>query len=69
MQLELDGLVQIIRETVRTHALATPGAYARWIWNDEEGSRNLGSSEYGCADAANILYTIGDFERDPQRRA
>ena len=69
MQLELDGLVQIIRETVRTHALATPGAYARWIWNDEEGSRDLGSSPYGCADAANILYTIGDFERDPQRRA
>ena len=69
MKLELDNLVKIIRETVRTHELETPGEYARWIWNDEEGSRNLGSSEYGCADAANILYIIGDFERDPEQRA
>ena len=61
--------MKIIRETVRTHELTTPGEYARWIWNDEKGSRNLGSSEYGCADAANILYIIGDFEREPEKRA
>ena len=69
MKLELDNLVKIIRETVRSHELSTPGEYARWIWNDEQGSRNLGSSEYGCADAANILYIIGDFEREPEKRA
>ena len=29
----------------------------------------MGVNEYGCADAANILYTIGNFEREPEKRA
>lgn len=59
----IDGLVDKIYKTVETHKLSE-GKYARWLWNNENGSRNLGSSEYGCADAANILYTIGRFETD-----
>lgn len=61
-------LVDRIRETVQTHRLKNTGEYARWLWQDEEGSRRLGINEYGCADAANILYTINDFPRDPKVR-
>jgi hypothetical protein len=45
--------------------LGQPGAYARWLWGED---RELGVNEYGCADAANILYTIGDFPSDPDER-
>ncbi len=63
----IDKLSDVIYDTVMTHKLG-PGKYARWIVNDQNGTRNLGSSEYGCADAANILYTLGRFETDPDER-
>ncbi len=80
----IDGLILKIKETVDSHRLDKPGAYARWIWqNAPDGSkadisgsnklnadaeRDLGINEYGCADAANILYTIGYFPSDPEER-
>ena len=80
----IDDLILKIKETVDTHRLDKPGAYARWIWQtapdgskaDISGSnkikegaeRDLGINEYGCADAANILYTIGYFPSDPEER-
>ena len=45
------------------------GTYARFLWQDDTGTRKLGNNEYGCADAANILYTIGRFPQDPAVRA
>lgn len=65
--MNIDGLVEKIQTVVDKHALAE-GAYSRYLWQDEKGSRKMGVNEYGCADAANILYTIGNFERDPQKR-
>ena len=67
MYRNIDRIIDKIYNTVQTHRLAE-GEYARWLWQDEKGSRELGINEYGCADAANILYTIGRFERDPAKR-
>ena len=66
--MNIDGLIGKIYKTVEKHRLSE-GVYARWMWQNEKGSRELGINEYGCADAANILYTIGAFPRDPEKRA
>ena len=73
----IDNIILKIKETVDSHKLDKPGAYARWIWHDApdgnqiivwDTERDLGLNEYGCADAANILYTIGYFHSDPEER-
>ncbi len=56
---DLRPFIQTVKQIVDRHSLGKPGEYARWITQDKNGSRNLGSSPYGCANAANILYTIG----------
>ncbi len=66
MKRNIDTLVTYIEKAVQQHRLA-PGCYARWCM-DNGTSRDLGSSEYGCADAANILYSIGKFPRDAAQR-
>ena len=66
--MNIDRLIEKIRKTVESHRLEE-GVYARWMWQNEQGTRELGVNEYGCADAANILYSIGDFPQDPQKRA
>ena len=66
-QRDISGMIEKIKSVLETHKKGT-GEYARWIWQDEEKSRNLLPSEYGCADAANILYTIGEFPKDAAER-
>ncbi|MBQ8953712.1 MAG: hypothetical protein IJ048_06315 [Clostridia bacterium] len=66
--MNIDAVVQKVSRTVQTHRLSE-GAYSRYLWQDEKNSRKMGVNEYGCADAANILYTIGQFEGDPDKRA
>lgn len=66
--MNIDGLVQKILTIVEKHRLSD-GVYSRYLWQNAEGTRKMGINEYGCADAANILYTLGHFERDPHRRA
>ena len=65
--MNIDQLVESIRAAVERHCME-PGVYSRWLWNNPAGDRKLGVNEYGCADAANILYTIGRFEGDPATR-
>lgn len=55
----IDPLIEKIHGVVDAHQLPD-GGYCRWLW-DKNGTRELGINEYGCADAANILYTIGCF--------
>ncbi len=57
---DITPIIDKIYERVEAHKLA-PGSYARYLWQDERNSREMGENEYGCADAANILYTIGRF--------
>ena len=66
--MDINGIIQKTKWIVDNHRI-DEGAYRRWNWQDEKGSRKMGVNEYGCADAANILYTIGAFEGDPLRRA
>ncbi|MBO4299019.1 MAG: hypothetical protein J5998_09480, partial [Clostridia bacterium] len=66
--MNIDAIVEKMDRTVQTHRLAD-GAYSRYLWQDDKNSRKMGVNEYGCADAANILYTIGRFEGDPEKRA
>ncbi|MBO4884515.1 MAG: hypothetical protein J5602_04320 [Clostridia bacterium] len=66
--MNIDAIVEKMDRTVQTHRLAE-GAYSRYLWQNEKNSRKMGVNEYGCADAANILYTIGRFEGDPEKRA
>ena len=53
-------IIDKIAATVANHRLA-PGCYKRFPEDDFP-------NPYGCADAANILYTIGCFPRDPYER-
>lgn len=66
--LNLDRLINEINALVERHYLGN-GAYARYLWQDEGGSRKMGINEYGCADAMNILYTTGAFPRGERRSA
>jgi hypothetical protein len=68
MQIDLRPLIRDAEAIVASHALGR-GAYRRWNWQSDTGDRDLGCNPYGCADAANILYTIGRFPRDPAERA
>ena len=60
----IDDLIEIIKKSVDQHKLGE-GKYSRWIFGE---NRDLGINEYGCADAANILYSIGAFPSDPKER-
>ncbi len=47
------------------------GRYARWLGSEREcrGAEGFALNPYGCADAANILYTLGHFPRDLRDRS
>lgn len=63
-KINIDCLVEEIKKCVAKHKLEKPGEYSRWLWGD----RNLGVNEYGCADAANIMYTVGNFPKNREER-
>ena len=68
MKKDINALIDNIRSVVESHKIAT-GEYARWLWESEDDpGRELGINPYGCADAANILYTIGDFPSESAER-
>jgi len=58
--MNIDSLTEKFAGIVASHELGE-GKYTRWLWQNEKGTRELGNNEYGCADAMNILYTIGRF--------
>jgi hypothetical protein len=66
--LDLRPWIEGVHRSVERHNLGEPGAYCRWLRQDEKSARNLGLDPYGCADAANILYTLGCFPRDGGER-
>lgn len=65
---DIQPIIDRALQVLETHRLDRTGAYARWIWQDAAGGRELGLNEYGCADAANILYMVGAFPCDPVER-
>ncbi|MBQ8151095.1 MAG: hypothetical protein IJ041_11330 [Clostridia bacterium] len=56
---DLRPFIQSVEQIVARHRLENPGEYTRWLSQNEQGTRDLGSTPYGCANAVNILYTIG----------
>ena len=68
MVINIENILQKVLKTVDTHRLESEGEYARWLWQNEKKNRKLGLNEYGCADAANILYTLGCFPSDSESR-
>lgn len=64
----MDRAVEKIAYVTEKHHLGD-GAYCRWLWQNEKQTRQLGINEYGCADAINILYTIGRLPKadDPMK--
>ena len=68
MQINIDNILKKVLKVVENHALETPGAYTRWLWQNAKQNRLLGATEYGVADAANILYSLGKFEMSPAMR-
>ena len=64
--ISIDPLLSSIRATVASHRISE-GVYTRWFHCLPEGE-TVRINEYGCADAANILYTLGDFPKDPSQR-
>ena len=67
--LNITGILESFLGVVESHKL-DEGKYARWIPSVYSDNRNFGINAYGCADAANILYTLGRFPReDAERKA
>ncbi len=64
---DINSILAQIRATLDRHRLDT-GKYSRWLWQDKGGRRKLGINEYGCADAANILYTLNCFPQEEETR-
>ena len=62
----IDSLIERIHAVVERHYLGN-GAYARYLWQNENQNRKMGINEYGCADAMNILYTTGSFPKGEKR--
>ena len=64
--ININSLIEKIGKVVKSHYLGD-GAYARYLTQDEQGTRDMGINEYGCADAMNILYTINAFPTGKER--
>lgn len=67
--IDLRPWIDRVDEAVASRALASPGAFRRWREADAEGHRDLAANPYGCADAANLLYTIGRLPTAARERA
>lgn len=65
---DLRPFIEEVRKIVDRHSLGKPGEYCRWLTRDAANSRDLGSTPYGCANAVNILYTIGELPTDNEVR-
>ena len=61
---DLRHFIAEVEAIVGRHNLGETGKYTRWLTQNEKGDRDLGSTPYGCANAANILYTIGALPTD-----
>jgi len=62
---DLRPFIDAVEAIVDRHRLET-GSYRRWTLDP---ARDQERNPYGCADAANLLYTIGRFPGDPAERA
>lgn len=62
--IDITELTDRIYDTVMKHKTDKDGEFARWLWQNKNGDRELGANAYGCADAVNILYTLGRLDTE-----
>jgi len=60
--------VREARKVVSSHAGTIPGEYHRVLKSSDDKSIKTGVTAYGCADAACILYTLGELPTDSPAR-
>lgn len=65
---DLRDFIRQVEAIVERHKLGETGRYARWLTQNAKGDRDLGATPYGCANAVNILYTIGALPADQTQR-
>jgi hypothetical protein len=68
MQLDVRGIIREARKVVAAHEGANPGEYHRILIATADKTIPTGINAYGCADAANILYTLDEMPRDSAER-
>lgn len=61
-------LTRVDRALAR-HALGPRGAFCRFTRRGPNGDRATGLDPYGCADAANLLWSLDRFPTDPAERS
>ena len=64
---DINPIIGRIEEALGRHCVGV-GQYSRWCGRGENGEPLPRADEYGCADAANILYTLNRFPRDHETR-
>lgn len=62
MKRNVNAILDKVRATIASHYDGN-GGYLRWTKRGD-----LKVNEYGCADAANMKYIMGDLESDPDER-
>lgn len=67
MKINIDNLIERFKNNVEAHKLES-GKYARYITVPETGEKDTEINAYGCADAANILYTVDAMPKSPEER-
>ncbi len=67
--IDLTEWIGAVERAIALHALGPPGSHRRWLRQDAAGARDDGINPYGCADAANLLYSIGRLPSDAAERA
>lgn len=67
MKMNIDKIIEKARMSVEAHKVA-PGKYTRYCIDPETGEKCNEINEYGCADAANILYTINDMPKSVEEK-
>ncbi|MHC4506388.1 MAG: hypothetical protein ACYTFI_24090 [Planctomycetota bacterium] len=65
---DIRGIVREARKVVSSHEGAMPGEYHRVMTPSDDASIKTGVTAYGCADAACILYTLGELPADRAAR-
>ncbi len=66
---DIRGILEEARKVLSAHAGETPGEYHRVLKPQEDKTNKTGITAYGCADAACILYTLGELPPDAATRA
>jgi hypothetical protein len=63
---DLSPIVQTLEQSLEACATGRPGEVRRWTGPGP--GRDLAPNPYGCADAANLLYTVGRFPAGAHER-